>query len=394
MPAKPKVAICQSGIIFGGRLRVIVGIVEIFNEAGIVPDILTSRLTIRPEQIAEKYGRPIQANYRLLPRIPKLPGEFARMLFNAILGHYASGYDLLINTSNSLIFLPKSENVITYMFFPRKRRVMADVIDIHQPDMHFVPWSFVRLQRPVLRTIYRLSKSYSNHQIVCMTEFTRSALEQEYDIPSNLPVIYPPVDIATFRNNCPERTRSVVTVGRFGPDKRQLEQIKLAEQLPDIPFHIVGFAGNVHYYRRCKLYAKEHELSNVHLHPDAPFEQMVALLQESKFFLHTLINEPFGITAVQAIAAGCLPIVHDSGGQCETVPEPALRYQSLDEVQDILRRLEALDADTTGSLIQRLQQYIISHFDETVFYRKMRSVLMPYLVARLPDENLLSNADR
>jgi glycosyltransferase involved in cell wall biosynthesis len=381
MVTRPRVAICQSTLTPGGRLRVVLEIIEILNEFGIVPDILTANLGVHPDWILDQYGRSIQANYKCifsLPKIPKLHGDFYIVLFNAMLRSYTRDYDLLINTSNSLIFLPKSKRVITYMFFPRKRRIMAKSPNIHRPDIRFRPWSVHRPQKALLRLIYHFSKLYPGHEIVCMTKFTYSALKQDYAIDRNLPIVYPPVDMANFQDSNQERIHSIVTVGRFSPDKRQLEQIKLAEQLPDFPFHIVGFANNNPYYRLCHQYVKEHQLSNVQLHPDAPFEHMVSLLKESKYFLHTLINEPFGLTAVQAIAAGCLPIVHDSGGQRETVIKPELRYQDLREVPAIIRNLEALDKTDVDLLTGNLQGHI-ERFDGAVFRHKMRNILLSYL---------------
>jgi glycosyltransferase involved in cell wall biosynthesis len=359
-------------------LRVILGIVDILNNADIVPDILTTRLAISPEQIAEKYGRSLRANYRLLPRPSKIPKDFVTVLFNMALSHYASGYDLIINTSNSLIFLPRRKQVITYMFFPRKRRIMADVVSIHRPDLRLRWGSRVWLQRVLLRALYRLSKPQPHHEIVSLSHFTKSALEQEYRVPENLPVIYPAVDVTAFQKDRGERSLAIVTVGRFGSSKRQLEQIKLAERLPHIPFHLVGFAKNVDYYRKCESYVKGREVTNVHLHPDAPFSDMLGLLQSSKYFLHTLINEPFGITAVQAMAAGCLPIVHDSGGQRETVPEPTLRYKGLEDVPHILEYCESQEAAALDALVHRLQQHAFSQFGTEVFEKKMRAVLAPY----------------
>jgi glycosyltransferase involved in cell wall biosynthesis len=268
--------------------------------------------------------------------------------------------------------------VITYMFFPRKRRIMAKPPNIHRPDIRFRPWSVHRPQKALLRLIYLFSKPSPGHSIVCMTKFTLSALRQDYAIDWDLPIVYPPVDVSKFQDGKQERIRSIVTIGRFTPDKRQLEQIKLAEQLPDFPFHIVGFANNNPYYQLCHQYVKEHRLSNVQLHPDAPFEHMVSLLKESKYFLHTLINEPFGLTAVQAIAAGCLPIVHDSGGQRETVIKPELRYRDIQEVPGIIRNLEALDKIEVDLWTRSLKMHI-ERFDAAIFSRKMRDILLPHL---------------
>ncbi len=375
----PSVAICQQSIILGGRLRVIIEIIKILNELGIVPDIITTRLSFKPEQISEKYGKQVRVNFRFIPRIPRLRQEYAIALFNASLRHYASDYDLLINTSNSLIFLPGNKSVLTYMFYPRKSRLMAEALSIHEPEKKISPWTRTALHRSLQRRMYRWSHPKPQHKIICMTKFTCSALAQVYELPETPPIIYPPVDIAVFQSPSVQRRRSVVTLGRFGPDKRQIEQIKLAQQLPDMPFHIIGFAHNSSYYQRCQQYVSEHAVKNVHLHPDAPFSEILKYLQGAKYFLHTLINEPFGITAVQAVAAGCLPIVHDSGGQRETIPDPRLRYQNLEQVPEILSRLEKLDSSSVSRLLHRLQDHITSHFDTRIFRTEMRKELLALL---------------
>jgi glycosyltransferase involved in cell wall biosynthesis len=379
MSNKPRVAICQSGIIPGGRLRVILSVVDILNDMDIIPDVLTSRLSINPADINIKYGWSGKINYRLLPRIPKLSQEYFILVFNLMMSYYARNYDLLINTSNSLAFLPQRKDILTYMFFPRKRRITANTINIHQPNTPMSFWSRKGLRRAILRMTYRLSKPQPDHQIVCMTKYTRSILKQEYGLSLDLPVVYPPVDVAKYCSNGRKTERAIVTVGRFDASKRQLDQIKLAERLTEIPFHIVGFTGDGVYYKLCQQYVAERQLNNVHLHPDASFEQMKILMQTSKFFLHTLINEPFGLTAVQAIAAGCLPIVHDSGGQRETVPDPNLRYQNLDQVPTILNSLDKLNTSEAKALTLKLQNHIKFNFDEKIFYREMKLVLSSYL---------------
>jgi len=376
------IAIVQPAIILGGRLRVILGIVEILNNIGIVPDILTMRLRFDPTQVINKYGRPIQASFRLLPNIPKLPEDMLTVLFNVSLRLYGRPYELLINTGNSLLFLPGEQRVLTYMFFPLKARLASLDASIHLPGKRYPLWSWRRLKRLILRLLYHFSKPNPAHSIVCMTKFTCDTLRTVYNLHANLPVVYPPVDISRFRAGSYERSLSIVSVGRFTPDKRQLEQIRLAEQMPHIPFHIIGFANNNQYYQMCRRYVEEFNVENVSLHPDVPFTDMFSLLQSARYFLHTTINEPFGITVVQAIAAGCLPIVHDSGGQREIVIEPALRYRSLSEVPGIIERLEKIGEIERQLLVKKLQEHIMVNFDETVFFKRMRAILSPYLTSK------------
>ena len=360
-------------------MRVIIGIIEVLNEYGIVPDILTANLRFTDEQVKKQYGRQIKADYHIKPlsRIPGLHGDINLIRFNRRLFHWANDYDLLINTSNSLAFLPPDCKVLSYVFFPRKRRLTANA-DIHKPDTPVTEWSFYGIQRKLLRRIYGSVKLYPNHEIVCMTKFTEKALRSEYSIKKELPLVYPPVDIEKYQNTQKKKLEQIVTMGRFSEAKRQLEQIKMAQKVPNIDVHIIGFVHDSVYYQQCQRYIDENNINNVHLHADMPFEQVLKMLSESKYFLHSLINEPFGLTAVQAIASGCIPIVHNSGGQKETVTDSRLRYDSLSEVPGILKWAESLNDANKRELVAQMQCHANANFSATVFHKKMKSILHPY----------------
>jgi glycosyltransferase involved in cell wall biosynthesis len=171
----------------------------------------------------------------------------------------------------------------------------------------------------------------------------------------------------------------VITLGRFVPDKQQLAQIQIAAALPDWPFHIVGYAGNGAYYRQCELAVKRHSVGNVHLRPDIPFDQARAALAESRYFLHTMVGEPFGLSAVEAVAAGCLPLVHRSGGQRETIPLPQLQYDEMAEVPRKLLALGEADATQRADWLAQLQQHATNEFDAPVFDERIKAILREYL---------------
>lgn len=379
---KYKVAICQSAIIPGGRLRVLLGMIDILNEMGIEPDALTFKTPLQMDEIKQTYGKTPQVKFRLLPYIP-MPYEFSVIFFNIMVNYFSSGYDLVINTNNSLIFLPRRKKVISYVFYPRESRVRENVFSIHEPEKKLALYSFEYLSRVVLRIIYRISRLWPAHQIISMTEFTKTAIKSVYPEAAEMPVVYPPVEVGLFQQDQDRNTKKqIVTIGRLAPDKRQLEQIRLAGKLPDFTFHIIGFAGNEKYYQECQRLIEELNLTNVTLHPGASLEQMAQILQESKYFLHTLISEPFGITAVQAIAAGCMPIVHNSGGQREVVNHSRLRFQDINEVPELIQHLEEMDVNSFNEIRNDLSSHIIRNFSDEVFYEKIREIFNEYL----PDE--------
>ena len=306
----------------------------------------------------------------------KVSQDISVIIFNYLLRFYGEEYDLLIDSGNSQIFLPRKQLVLSYVHFPRKWRILSDFISIHEPDKKIKKFSTTFFFRIALRLIYHLSKIPSDRLIVCNSIFTNKALEESYGVLKSKPyIVYPPVDISKFQSGIYKRENSVATLGRFTSSKRQLEQIKIAERVPDTTFHLIGFISSSNYFKKCQNYIREHGVSNVQLHPNVPYEEVVRILQHSKYFLHTLINEPFGITPVQAISAGCIPIVHDSGGQKETVPVTELRFHELDEIVGIINKLEEKAPAEIENLISGLQEHVTKNFDHSVFLKRMTDVL-------------------
>jgi glycosyltransferase involved in cell wall biosynthesis len=152
-------------------------------------------------------------------------------------------------------------------------------------------------------------------------------------------VLYPPVPSIIFNDNPHarppnknQRKNLVVTVSRFGPDK-ELEKIPYIASMtePTIQFAIVG---RVHYQSTLlsvrKITQKLGLEDRIKLFPDASKPEMNRILRDAKIYLHTMIGEQFGISIIEAMAMGCIPIVHDSGGPKEFVPKD-FRYRTIRE---------------------------------------------------------------
>jgi len=150
-------------------------------------------------------------------------------------------------------------------------------------------------------------------------------------------ILYPPVPSVFFNNNPKILTKTkrktlVVTISRFSPDKK-LEKIPYIASLTDkdVQFAIIG---RVHYKKTLlslqKLTEKLGLNDRVLFFTDISRIEMRRLLEDAKIYLHTREYEHFGISVVEAMAMGCVPIVHDSGGTREFVPGN-LRYRRIYE---------------------------------------------------------------
>jgi len=159
------------------------------------------------------------------------------------------------------------------------------------------------------------------------------------------PILYPPVPSAMFNDNPENLTKNqqnnlVVTISRFDPDKR-LEKIPYLASLTDknIKFAIIGRVQHKETLLLLQKLTKKLGLTDrVFFFTDISRQEMKKILQDAKLYLHTRVNEHFGISVVEAMAMGCVPIVHDSGGTTEFVPDN-LRYRTIYEAADKITKV-------------------------------------------------------
>ncbi len=168
--------------------------------------------------------------------------------------------------------------------------------------------------------------------VVCNSQFTKQYIDGEFGVDSR--VIYPPVAVDLFKPVKKEKV--ILTVGRFTAfsiNKKQKEMVqffrKMANSVPLWEFRLVG--GLLDQDRAYfDAVVKETEGVPAYVFPNDPFTQLQDHYGRAMIYWHAAgygedeaINpaamEHFGITTVEAMAAGCIPIVYDGGGQREIV---------------------------------------------------------------------------
>jgi glycosyltransferase involved in cell wall biosynthesis len=189
----------------------------------------------------------------------------------------------------------------------------------------------------------------SYQDIVSISEFTREWVARRWGRESH--VIYPPVDAPISGER---KDPIILSVGRFydrrfGHSKKQLELVRAFRRVVDRglrgwELHLVGGWQQHHagYLARVRAEAKG---LPVHFHIDAPREELRQLYGRASIYWHaTGLNESerrrperfehFGISTVEAMGAGAVPIVFGYGGQAEIVQDDVNGYlfRSLDEL--------------------------------------------------------------
>jgi glycosyltransferase involved in cell wall biosynthesis len=124
-------------------------------------------------------------------------------------------------------------------------------------------------------------------------------------------VIYPPVDVDRFNPNR-KRDDFFLTVTRLVPYKH-VEMIVAAFNEVKLPLVIVGEGPE---YNRIKRQAGP----TVEVRGWLPEGEVTALFERARGFVHAA-EEDFGISVVEALAAGCPVIAYGRGGALESVKD-------------------------------------------------------------------------
>ena len=175
----------------------------------------------------------------------------------------------------------------------------------------------------------------SYDSIWAISEFTRNWISRRWHRSSE--VLYPPVASGGFVTL--RKKNKILSVGRFfagSHNKNHLTMIRAFKRLVDTgltdwEFHLAGSVepGSIHqdYLQNVQTAAKGYPIV---VHTDLAFDRLRELFGESKIYWHATgfgtnsDREPekmehFGITTVEAMLCGCVPVVINLGGQPEIV---------------------------------------------------------------------------
>lgn len=259
---------------------------------------------------------------------------------------------------------------------------------VRQAAAHRFPW--------LLRDATDLSFLSAYDTVLANSDFTRDWVRRLWGVRAE--VLFPPVQVQRLVPR-PDREQAVVTVGRFfapglGHAKRQLEMVEFfgramrAGRLPGWRLYVVGGCEDSQrpYLDTVRAAAQGLPVEVIANAPRGQFEQL--LTTSSVFWSATgygtdenrtpWFSEHFGMTTVEAMAGGCVPVVIDRAGQKEivrdgvdgfrwTTPEQLLDRTVQLAGDDALRaRLAASSASRAhafdeGAFADRWQQIVSTH---------------------------------
>jgi alpha-1,2-mannosyltransferase len=213
--------------------------------------------------------------------------------------------------------------------------------------------------RPYAGIFHHLVRKVDEEGILVNSQFTRNVIRRF--VRRDARVVYPPVEVDKFKDARGRiRHPSVVACGRFSPEKNFEVVLDVAALVPEVEFKVVGTlsgATSRSYYERLLRRKETMGLKNVTLVRNVSFSNMLDDFGESRILISTKVNEPFGLSVVEGMAAGLTPLVHQSGGPWIDSLDSrqgiyGYSYASLKEAARIIRYL-LVNIDLCESVAER-----------------------------------------
>lgn len=270
--------------------------------------------------------------------------------------------DVLIDTQSNAT-LPGAN--ITYIHFPILGRLKG-IYKSRLRAAYFFP--YLIYERREARNTKRL--------ILSNSKYTSDAIKKITGI--NPSLLYPPISKTFYVNPSDINVREniVVSVSRIAPEKR-LTLIPYIARLTNrkIRFRIIGLKESAQELNQILTLIERNKVSDrVEVMTDVSRGDLQSILRKSKVFLHLTHGEHFGVSIVEAMASGCIPVVHNSGGPREFVPD-SLRFN---EPEEAARKIEKAVFEWTPQESKRIST-LAQQFDEENFSKRFLGIFNSYV---------------
>ena len=266
----------------------------------------------------------------------------------------------------------------------------VDIAYIHFPFLKSIPQNFKnRWYYLPFRMVFNTKKlvhlqSSGRLIVLANSQYTAQAIREIKQI--NPQVLYPPLISSIYdkpKSSYPiPRDNIVVTVSRISPEKK-LETVPNIAHLTSngIKFLIVGLLYSKQTLNSIKRSIERFEIENrVKILLNVSRDHLQEILLKSKVYLHPTVGEHFGISIVEAMASGCIPIVHNSGGPREFIPKD-FRYQSLEEAaKKIEKAMFECSPQKSRQMIQISNRFHEKHFSKKFMEIFKSSVLKTHFI--------------
>jgi Glycosyltransferase len=253
--------------------------------------------------------------------------------------------------------------------------IASDIVYFHQFNIDYNMRSS-SLKRIILLPQYSIRKRFieelRRRGSLVLVNSSWTQAEAKYFWNLDAKILYPPVHTEKFRKiENTNRSDIVVTISRFSRDRGLDNVLKVAKKLEKIRFVIAGYLQDPEYFVELKTKKSE----NVELYFNVSEETKLRLLSVSKvYFNPTPYIEGFGISVVEGMSAGLIPVTRNKGGVIDFVPKEYM----FNEINEALSKID-YGIKNWNLYSMRMMKELANRFSLENYEKNLLDILDKYL---------------
>lgn len=387
----------------GGGERLALATIQAISEMGLDLDITTYT---QPDlsKLENAYGKSLTSVMRKVRKVNVVSSFDEHNIKRSI---RRERYDININTHVDLLpyyqdYFSK-KNAVAYCHFPMAKQYIESrnlqylkrdlriIKDQEQENTLSNNDTGSRNKEKYFQMVkYFYDNLMKNSTVITNSEFSRKAIFEAFDNDEidEVQVLSPPVDVDTFRRvllSSPTNKREddiILVVSRIDKQKKIENAIRLAKLLKQnnigSGMKIIGnidYKYDLNYYLSLNQMVIDFDLEDyVTLETDVCLNNILSIMREAKVYFHPMIGEHFGISIVEAMAAGLVPIVPDVGGPTEFVPKK-YHFHTFEEAVKIISTAFNTAYTERVQISNSVSKFSISNYIEG--FQKIVNELLP-----------------
>ena len=340
-----------------------------------------ARTPVQQEAINSHFGMNLTSVREISLDLVNSFNPLAKIKKLLVVEDFSKNYDFFVNFNFMSVDRGRAKYNIYSCMFPPKKNKEKNLIK--------------RIGKRLL--FFNFYKSYDI--FISNSCFTNQWLGKRWPKVKRSMVVYPPCfDSADLKGRYDEKQKKniILSVGRFFVDwhnKRQVEMIQFfmngKDKFENFEYHLVGNVQSdnpkdLEYLKEVKNLAAK--AGNVFVHENCPYSELVDLYKKAKIFWHATgygiseEDEPekmehFGITTVEAMSYGAVPVVIDKAGQKEIVEQGVTGFKWLTEEECVGFTAKLASDDGLRKAMAKKASASLEPFSYEAFYKKMKSVV-------------------
>jgi len=280
--------------------------------------------------------------------------------------------------------LPKISNVTFQMIYSRFYQkdeslsinmhgdiqpIASDIVYFHQFNTDYRIRSS-SLKRIILLPQYSVRKRFieelRRRGSLVLVNSSWTQAEAKYFWNLDAKILYPPVHTEKFRKiDNTNRSDVVLTISRFSRDRGLDNVLNVAKELKKVKFVIAGYLQDPEYFIELKTKKSE----NVELYFNVSEETKLRLLSVSKvYFNPTPYIEGFGISVVEGMSAGLIPVTRNKGGVIDFVPKEYMFNEINEAVSKIDYGIKNWNFYSMRMMKELADRFSLENYEKNLLY--------------------------